>query len=137
MTQTTEARSEERPAATPFEAIGGRGAVAALVNRFYDLMDSEPQYAELRRMHEPDLGPMRDSLTGFLTAWLGGPRDWFEARPGACIMSAHARFAITAETARQWNDAMSRSLGDSGVDVDLRRQIEQAFGRMSQGMMRG
>jgi hemoglobin len=87
-------------------------------------------------MHEPDLGPMRDSLTGFLNAWLGGPRDWFEARPGACIMSAHARFSITAETARQWNDAMSRSLGDSGIDPDWRGQIEQAFGRMSQGMTR-
>ncbi len=136
MTQTAEARSEQRPASTPFGAIGGRSAVAAFVNRFYDLMDKEPQYAELRRMHAADLAPMRESLTGFLTAWLGGPRDWFEARPGACIMSAHDRFDITTETARQWNDAMSRSLKDSGVEADLRRQIEQAFGRMSRGMTR-
>lgn len=126
--------TEARPVATPYDALGGRDAVATLVNRFYDLMDSEPQYGELRRMHEPDLDPMRDSLTGFLTAWLGGPRDWFEARPGACIMSAHARLAVTAETARQWNDAMGRALADSGVEEDLRGQINQAFGRMSQGM---
>ena len=37
--------------ATPFEWIGGEPAVRALVDRFYDLMDLEPGYRELRASH--------------------------------------------------------------------------------------
>jgi hypothetical protein len=43
---------EEKPAFdTPFEGIGGEARVQALVDRFYDLMDLEPGYAELRAVH--------------------------------------------------------------------------------------
>ncbi|HEX5379131.1 MAG TPA: group II truncated hemoglobin [Phenylobacterium sp.] len=120
-------------APTPFDMIGG-DAVAAFVERFYDLMDSDPQYAALRALHAPDLGPMRDSLTGFLTAWLGGPRDWFEQRPGTCMMSAHASVPVSPQTARQWTEAMSRALEDTRLDEDLAAQINAAFARMAQGM---
>lgn len=127
----------ERPPTTPFETIGGAAAVRGFVDRFYDLMDTDPAYAALRALHAPDLAPMRDSLAGFLTAWLGGPRDWFEQRPGACIMSAHAKIPVTAETARQWTDAMARALADSPIDPGLVVRINEAFARMAQGMAGG
>lgn len=124
----------ERPAQTPFDTIGGVQTVRRLVDRFYDLMETEPAYAALRAMHAPDLAPMRESLTGFLSAWLGGPRDWFAERPGACVMSAHARIGVTAATAREWIDAMGRALDDTGVEAGLKDQIKSAFSRMAQGM---
>jgi hemoglobin len=100
----------------PYELIGGRDAVSRLVDRFYDLMETEAAFSELRAMHADDLMPMRESLTDFLTAWLGGPRDWFEKRPEACIMSAHGNLAGMGETtARQWLDCMEQALTDSGV----------------------
>jgi len=37
--------------ATPYELLGGSDVVSAIANRFYELMDSEPQYAELRALH--------------------------------------------------------------------------------------
>ncbi|MEY4869183.1 MAG: hypothetical protein RIS11_377, partial [Pseudomonadota bacterium] len=55
--------SEADPAAKPqrpFDRIGGREPIARMVDRFYDLMDSEPDFAELRAMHGPDLAPMRE-----------------------------------------------------------------------------
>jgi hemoglobin len=132
MTETT----VDRPVQTPFDLVGGGATVRRLVDRFYDLMDADPAYAALRALHAGDLSPMRDSLTGFLTAWLGGPRDWFVERPGACVMSAHARLAITPETAVQWTSAMGRALEDSAIAPSLRDQIAVAFTRMSQGMVR-
>jgi hemoglobin len=101
-------------AATAFLRIGGAAVVQAIVERFYDLMDSDPAYAELRAMHAPDLAPMRASLAGFLTAWLGGPRDWFAGR-SACIMSLHAPLPIRDATAAQWAHAMARAIRDSDV----------------------
>lgn len=52
----------------PYERIGGRAPIAALVERFYDLMESDPAYSELRAIHAPELAPMRESLADFLTA---------------------------------------------------------------------
>ena len=61
-------------------------------------------------MHAADLSPMRESLTDFLMAWMGGPRDWFEKRPGACVMSAHrALEGMNYATATQWVLAMQQA----------------------------
>jgi hemoglobin len=131
---TDNASSE--PIVTPFEAIGGEDQVRQLVNRFYDLMEGDPAYAALRAMHAESLDEMRTSLTGFLTGWLGGPRDWFAAHPGVCIMSAHAKIAVTPETARQWVDAMGRALAEQPMDEAIREAISAAFSRMAAGMAR-
>ena len=119
---------------TPYETAGGAKRVRAFVDRFYDLMDADPAYAELRALHAADLTPMRASLASFLTGWLGGPRDWFEQRPGVCMMSIHGKIRINAHTARQWTEAMARALADSRIDRDLSARINEAFGRMAEGM---
>lgn len=121
---------------TPYDRIGGAEPIARMVNRFYDLMDADPAYAELRAMHAPDLAPMRVSLAGFLNAWTGGPRDWFEVNPGKCMMSAHKGFAIDAETARQWVEAMDRAARDTLDDPELVGAMIDAFRQMAGGMAR-
>lgn len=120
----------------PFDRIGGREPVQRMVDRFYDLMDSEPAFAELRAMHAPDLSPMRESLTDFLVAWMGGPRDWFEKRPGACVMSAHrALEGMNFETATQWVLAMQQAAKDTiPADPDFVDNMVAAFASMSKGM---
>ena len=121
---------------TPFERVGGRAALGAVVDRFYDLMEVDQAYAALRSMHAEDLAPMRQSLADFLMAWMGGPRDWFEQRPSACIMSAHARLGVTRETADQWVAAMSRALRDTINDAALVEAMLGALTQMSRGMAR-
>jgi len=126
----------ESTANSPFERIGGRHSLAKLVDRFYDIMDGEPEYAALRAMHAADLTPMRGSLTDFLMAWMGGPRDWFDDRPGACIMSAHGRLGITRETAEQWISAMTRAVHETVYDPPLAEAMLAALTQMSRGMVR-
>lgn len=103
-------QAEETARKTPYERLGGREVIAAIANRFYDLMESDPAYAKLRAMHAADLGPMRESLAGFLTGWSGGPRDWFAS--GKCMMSMHRGLPIARETADQWAAAMARAIAD-------------------------
>ena len=119
---------------TAYECLGGYPVVRRMVDRFYDLMDSDPDYSDLRALHAPDLAPMRDSLTGFLSAWLGGPRDWFEANPGKCMMSAHRNVAVTQKTAGQWADAMERSVGECVADKDLAVKLAEALSGMAVSM---
>ncbi|MFZ5704755.1 MAG: group II truncated hemoglobin [Pseudomonadota bacterium] len=125
---------------TPFDMVGGETAVRAIVDRFYDLMDEEPGYAELRALHGPDLDPMRASLSGFLTAWLGGPRDWFVDNPGKCVMSLHGAIAVTAQTAQQWAEAMQQAIvefgTEQGLEPDFLRQMGDALRNMASAMIR-
>jgi hemoglobin len=62
------------PERTPYAALGGDDTVRALVERFYDLMDAEPAYARVRRLHPADLAGARAKLYEFLSGWLGGPQ---------------------------------------------------------------
>jgi hemoglobin len=126
--------AEAQAAETAFDQIGGATRVRAVVEAFYDLMDEDPAYARLRAIHAPDLTPMRASLAGFLTGWLGGPRDWFAARPGVCMMSLHRAMPIDAELARQWTDAMGRALDQVGVEAEMADALREVFGRMSGNM---
>ena len=85
---------------TAYETIGGASAVRAFVDRFYDLMEGEPAYAALRALHAPDLGPMRESLAGFLTAWLGGPARDRQAGRRSALGTRNAPGCPTRPTAR-------------------------------------
>jgi len=122
-------------AQTPYDLIGSE-VVRQIVDRFYDLMDSDERYAALRAMHADDLEPMRDSLTGFLCAWLGGPRDWFAERPGICMMSAHARMPIGSDTAGQWIDAMRRAIGEAPLAPALGTRMADALSDLARAMVR-
>jgi hemoglobin len=121
---------------TPFEMIGGAEVVRDIVDRFYDLMEGDPAYRRLRALHATDLAPMRISLSGFLTAWLGGPRDWFVEHPGVCMMSAHARMEIDQDVAGQWVDAMRRAIANARVHPDIVTRMSDALASMAQGMVR-
>lgn len=122
---------------TPFEAIGGHPVMQAICNRFYDLMDADPAYAELRAMHAPDLTHMRGALAAFLAGWAGGPRDWFEANPGRCMMSLHKPYAITPAIASQWAEAMQRAIAEVGpANAELGRQMGEILADLARSMAR-
>ncbi len=59
------ASSDPKPP-TPFEQLGGVAGVRALVDRFYDLMDLEPEFAGLRALHPTTLDGSRDKFARFL-----------------------------------------------------------------------
>ena len=120
---------------SPYEQIGAADGIARVVGRFYDLMETDPAYAALRAMHAADLSPMRASLAGFLSGWAGGPRDWFDANPGKCMMSMHSGFTITRETAVQWVEAMERAFADCGLaDHPVALLMNDRFRMMAGGM---
>lgn len=130
------AETEQMSRQAPFDLVGGALVVRQIVERFYDLMDEDPSYAELRALHAPDIDPMRNSLSGFLIAWLGGPQDWFVEHPGVCMMSAHGRIPVTERTAAQWSEAMNRAIAESPVDPALGAKMTEALSSMAQGMIR-
>lgn len=120
--------------ATPFEWIGGEPQVRALVDRFYDLMDIEPRYQELRAAHGSQLDDARDKLFWFLCGWLGGP-SYYEDRFGhPRLRMRHMPFAIGIRERDQWLACMDQAMGETGVPEELRARLRESFFRTADWM---
>ena len=115
------------PAATPYGRLGGDAAVRALVDRFYDLMELEPAYADLRRVHGSDLAAARDKLHWFLSGWLGGPDLYIERFGHPRLRARHLPFAIGVRERDQWLACMNQAMVECAVDADLRVRLLKAL----------
>jgi hemoglobin len=114
-------------AQTPYALLGGDAAVRALVDRFYDLMDLEPQYAELRALHAPDLAHAREKLYLFLSGWLGGPSLYIERHGHPMLRARHLPFPIGIRERDQWTACMEQAMVERSVEADLRGRLRQSF----------
>src|SRR3569833_3432042 len=79
---------------TPYDLVGGDAGVRALVDRFYDLMDSAPEAATIRKLHARELKASREKLYKFLTNWTGGPPIYVEQRGHPRLRMRHFPFSI-------------------------------------------
>jgi hemoglobin len=119
---------EEKPASiTPFEWIGGEENVKALVERFYDLMDLETEYAHLRAVHGTELARARENLFWFLCGWLGGPQHYTSRFGHPRLRMRHMPFAIGIRERDQWLACMDQAMAETGVPDDLRARLNESF----------
>ena len=118
---------EKPPFATPFEWIGGEEKVRALVDRFYDLMDLEPDYAELRAAHGTELQRARDNLFWFLCGWLGGPQHYTDRFGHPRLRMRHMPFKIGIKERDQWVACMDQAMRETAIDEKLRERLKESF----------
>ena len=121
-------------AATAYELIGGEPAVRALVDRFYDLMDLEPAYAGIRRLHPDTLDGSRDKLFWFLCGWLGGPPHYEQRFGHPRLRARHLPYAIGIAERDQWMACMRQAMREQGVDEALAQRLSEAFANTADWM---
>ena len=126
--------TETRDERSPYDLIGGDAAVRELVDRFYDLMDFEPAYVRLRRVHGSSLESAREKLYLFLSAWLGGPPLYVERYGHPMLRARHLPFAIGEEERDQWMACMIQAMEEDDVPKELREALAQAFGKTADWM---
>lgn len=114
--------------------IGGEDTVRALVDRFYEIMDSDPAAATIRAMHEADLTPMRERLYEYLSGWLGGPPLYVQHHGSPCIARAHRPFHIDAAARDAWLACMRQAMVDIGIEERYRQMLEPAFDRIAEAL---
>ncbi len=112
---------------TPFERLGGEAGVRALVDRFYDLMDLEPQYARLRALHPAQLDGSRDKLFWFLCGWLGGPDHYVQRFGHPMLRARHLPYAIGIAERDQWLACMIQAMEEQRVDPKLAQGLAESF----------
>lgn len=96
-----------------YELLGGEAGVRALVDRFYDLMDSSPEAKDIRALHAASLKQSREKLFMFLSGWSGGPQLYMEKLGHPRLRQRHMPFTIGERERDQWLWCMERAL-DAG-----------------------
>jgi hemoglobin len=118
---------EEKGAPTPYDLIGGDAKVRELVERFYDLMELEPEYAQLRSVHGSTLESAREKLYLFLSGWLGGPALYTDRYGHPMLRARHLPFAIGEVERDQWMGCMMQAMEEVGLLPELREALGGAF----------
>lgn len=106
-----------------FERLGGEPGVRALVDAFYDRMDQEPAFAELRAMHPSSLDSSRDKLFWFLCGWSGGPQHFAKRFGHPRLRARHLPFAIGTRERDEWLACMRESLATLPIAEPVREAL--------------
>ena len=112
---------------TLYEIIGGEARLRELVDRFYDLMQLEPEFAGIHVLHPTPNDSSRDKLFMFLSGWMGGPDLFVERYGHPRLRARHLPFAIGTKERDQWLRAMALAMEDIGMDDALRLRLMQSF----------
>ncbi|MBB3117791.1 group II truncated hemoglobin [Pseudoduganella violacea] len=117
----------ETASPTLYDVIGGESKLREMVDRFYDLMELEPEFAGIRTMHPPSTEGSRDKLFWFLSGWMGGPDMFVERFGHPRLRARHLPFAIASDERDQWLRCMAWAMEDVGIADDLRVRLMNSF----------
>ena len=122
-------------AMTVYEQLGREDGVRALVDTFYDTMDTLPEAATIRAMHavgserEPaevvDVPGRTVRRTTIYEQERGHPR----------LRARHLPFVVGPDEARQWVTCMDRALADRVTDDALRAELAAFFRQVATHMI--
>lgn len=127
MTAENNQEINEAVETTLFEVIGGADKLREMVDRFYDLMELEPEFSGIRTLHPPSMEGSRDKLYWFLSGWMGGPSLYIEKFGHPRLRARHLPYPIASSERDQWLRCMAWAMQDVGIDVSLQERLMRSF----------
>jgi hemoglobin len=115
---------------TPYQALGEE-RIRALCSAFYDIMDTLPEAADIRRMHAEDLAPMKEKLGDYLVGWMGGPPIYADKHGTVCMTTPHEHYAIGPRERDQWLLCMDKALEATAVEAEVREMLKVPLYRVA------
>ena len=116
---------------TTYAQLGGEAAIHALVNRFYELMDTLPEAYTVRQLHPESLAGSATSLFEYLSGWFGGPALYVAKKGHPRLRMRHAPYAVGPVVRDEWMLCMTQALTEQVTDIALRDQLIHTFDQMA------
>ena len=118
---------------TFYELLGGENGgtqkILELVETFYDVMNSDPKAAPIRKLHPADLTSSREKLFMFLSGWTGGPQLYIERYGHPKLRQRHMPFSIGESERNQWIYCMIQAMHILKMEEELMQKLaEQLYG---------
>jgi hemoglobin len=116
-----------------YDAVGGMTFFEALVDRFYDGVEGDPQLLALYPT-PADLRGARHRLTLFLAQYWGGPTTYSDERGHPRLRMRHAPFAIGPAERDRWLVHMRAALDALAPEPEARRAFDEYFDMAAESM---
>ncbi|MFZ6844113.1 group II truncated hemoglobin [Undibacterium sp. RuTC16W] len=127
MNTETNTDNHEEEQSRLYALIGGADKLREMVDRFYDLMELEPEFAGIRALHPTPMDGSRDKLFWFLSGWMGGPNLYIEQFGHPRLRARHLPYAIASSERDQWLRCMAWAMQDVGIAEELQQHLMQSF----------
>ena len=122
------------PESSHYEQLGGEAGIRALVDRFYDLMDTAPEAATIRALHAASLKVSREKLFKYLTGWTGGPPLYESEYGHPRLRMRHMPFPIASTERDEWMWCMDRALAEHGAPEPVKAFLRERFQALADHM---
>ncbi|MBE0671730.1 MAG: group II truncated hemoglobin [Anaerolineales bacterium] len=117
-----------------YDLMGGETGVRALVERFYDLMDSSPEAKDVRALHAASLKQSREKLFMFLSGWSGGPSLYIEKYGHPRLRQRHMPFSIGERERDQWLWCMKQAIDESDFLPAVKEHLKSRLSEVADFM---
>ena len=115
-----------------YERVGGDAFFFALVDRFYQGVEVDPQ---LRRLYPDDLEPPRRRLALFLIQYWGGPHTYNAERGHPRLRMRHMPFPIGLSEREAWLGHMRAAVADTDTSASDAQALLDYFDTAATALM--
>ena len=105
---------------TLYDRVGGQAWFDALVERFYEGVETDPV---LRPLYPEDLEPGKRHLALFLGQYWGGPGTYSEERGHPRLRARHLPFVIGERERDAWVRHMTAAVEAGDADDDTKAEL--------------
>lgn len=113
------------------DEIGGEATVRDLVERFYDLIETDPRGRRILDLHFQGHGMthVRAEQFAFLCGFFGGRRYYAERHGHMNLREIHEHVEIRTQDAEDWLAVMDRAMEETALPEPARSRIAATFRR--------
>ncbi len=115
------------------DEIGGEEIVRALVERFYDLIETHPRGRSILELHMDGHGVAHSRIEqfNFLCGFMGGRKYYLEKHHHLNLKQMHEHISITQSHADDWLFCMNLALDEVAIAVSSKTRLMEAFERVA------
>lgn len=126
----------QRP--TVYQMIGGEQALERLVEKFYDIIETDPDGAIVHALHLKGFGisHVRLAQFEFLSGFFGGPQYYAERMGHANLRAMHEHLQIGFTEIKAWLICMEKAIDALEFDSDAKAKLMQHFTRSAESLKR-
>ena len=117
-----------------YDRLGGEAGIAAYVDRFYEIMQGDPEAEPIWRMHTRDLDDLKARLRAFLAGFVGGPPVYPQLYGAPMMRARHLPFPIDIEARDLWMNCALRALADTVPDRDAALEFARGLANFANHM---
>lgn len=121
---------------TVYQMIGGEQALERLVEKFYDIIETDPDGEIVHALHRKGFGisHVRLAQFEFLSGFFGGPQYYAERMGHANLRAMHEHIQIGSAEVNAWLVCMEKAINELEFDADVKAKLMLHFTRSAESL---